>query len=86
MKKIIKEPIKLYQATCQHCGCVFTYEFEDIDGWYTDDRGWIDCPHCGTSINHYISMEVTPYVTDWGWGWKAEPIPCVSVVEGELRL
>lgn len=48
MIKIIKIGHPVYRKTCPLCGCVFTYEDEDI---YTcGSEMTIGCPCCNTSL------------------------------------
>ena len=48
MKKIIKEGVKEFRATCPFCYCEFTYEREDVrDGMA---NGMVNCPDCGAIL------------------------------------
>lgn len=51
MKHIIKPGTKL-TATCHECGCVFSYEKEDIDCevYRNEVWKWITCPQCNAKI------------------------------------
>lgn len=58
MIKIIKEGTKKI-ATCYNCGCIFSYEREDIkDDMYDDNympppqfiKEWVNCPQCNEEI------------------------------------
>ena len=53
MKKVITHGNKytIYKITCD-CGCVFTYEVEDIIGIF-GDRPWVRCPECDAGCEHY---------------------------------
>lgn len=61
MKKVIKhgeKRIPIYSANCSSCGCIFEYEYSDIESVTYDPRDntkieRIKCPDCNTS------MEVT---------------------------
>ena len=47
MKNIIKHGSATYSKTCPACGCVFTYEKEDITISHT-----VVCPECDCYIEH----------------------------------
>lgn len=58
MIEIIKTGTKTKQ-TCKECGCVFTYEAEDVkfeEAKYHGggDSKYIDCPQCSNRI--YLKM------------------------------
>lgn len=48
MKKIRKPPFITFRAICQHCGCEFEYDFEDVDGLGSTVR----CPCCDHFVVH----------------------------------
>lgn len=50
MIKIIK-PGKCFTAECVNCGCIFSYEFEDVTlGNQLDPENFVNCPCCGKSL------------------------------------
>ena len=51
MKHIIKPGTK-FIATCHQCGCVFSYEREDIvrEVWRNEAQSWVNCPQCNIGI------------------------------------
>ena len=52
MIKIIKEGTRK-QATCDRCGCVFSYEAEDIQTFEYTKHGYkkyLTCPQCKDEI------------------------------------
>ena len=52
MIKIIKHG-KLRPLTCGICGCVFTYEKEDVrveQLGYNEERLSLNCPDCGSEL------------------------------------
>ena len=49
MIEIIKKPKERFEMSCPKCGCVFAYEFEDVD---EDIDIMVDCPICGKLIGH----------------------------------
>lgn len=53
MIKIIKPGTKK-KCTCEECGCLFTYEAEDIKiggtGYHGGDYSYIKCPQCNNEI------------------------------------
>lgn len=48
MIEIIRKPKERFETCCPLCGCVFAYEFEDVD----KDIDMTECPACGESIEH----------------------------------
>ena len=48
MTEIIKKPKERFEMCCPQCGCVFAYEFEDVD----KDIDMVECPACGELIEH----------------------------------
>ena len=56
MKNIIKHGCATYSKTCPSCGCVFTYEKEDITISHT-----VVCPECDCYIEHRETF--TPSLT-----------------------
>lgn len=46
-------------CTCNQCGCLFSYEPEDIKiggtGYHGGDYSYIKCPQCNVEI--YLSVE-----------------------------
>lgn len=59
MIEIIKPGTKK-KCTCEECGCIFTYEAEDIEstvhGLYGAEYSYIKCPQCGNEI-HLIEVK-----------------------------
>ena len=53
MKHIIKPGTK-YIATCPECGCVFSYEKEDIrhEVWRNEAYNWVTCPQCDMAVDY----------------------------------
>ena len=53
MIKVFKHGHAQYVMTCSKCGCVFTYEDEDIknNGCQWDFSEWITCPECNFKNN-----------------------------------
>lgn len=52
MVTIIKYGTK-YKKTCDNCGCLFSYEDEDIDAhyeWLVPIKETIECPQCRNDI------------------------------------
>jgi NAD-dependent SIR2 family protein deacetylase len=50
MIKIIKAG-NAGKATCDVCGCVFSFEYEDVElGDQRDPENFVECPCCGNSI------------------------------------
>lgn len=49
-----------YEATCRECGCVFTYERNDVQRYRADGPA-VCCPHCDTWVSHRGAAE-----TKWG--------------------
>ena len=52
MIRIIKQGSKM-SVECQECGCIFTYEKEDIDFiqiGHNEYRYFLDCPCCRKEI------------------------------------
>lgn len=51
-KRLVTKPI--YKATCDHCGCVFEFEDEDIAqrtrNFGISNTIWVDCPFCGKEL------------------------------------
>ena len=48
MIRVIKHG-KFRQCTCHICGCIFTFEKEDVETVQTDINEWqkeIECPDC----------------------------------------
>lgn len=64
MKNIIKHGSATYSKTCPACGCVFTYEKEDITISHT-----VVCPECDCYIEHRETF--TPSLTSL-------PEPCAG--------
>ena len=52
MKQIIKHGHAPYKATCPLCGCIFTFEDEDIENNHCqwDYEEWLSCPECEQHI------------------------------------
>lgn len=53
MIEIIKQGTKK-KCTCKECGCIFTYEAEDVKGkitnFFSTDYSYINCPQCNNEI------------------------------------
>lgn len=64
MKNIITHGCATYSKTCPSCGCVFTYEKEDITISHT-----VVCPECDCYIEHRETF--TPSLTSL-------PEPCAG--------
>jgi len=54
MKAVIRKGTNLYKQQCAYCGCVFTYNGEDIK------EGYVNCPLCPALMKHYVEFEVPP--------------------------
>lgn len=50
MKKIIREGVTKYRASCEECAAVFTYEREDVQ--HVRGGEWVSCPSCGHACRH----------------------------------
>lgn len=53
MKTIIKPGKKYYSISCNYCGCVFTYQDEDVKTEKNDFGGeqeYVSCPYCEVMI------------------------------------
>ena len=48
MKRIVKPPYAFFKTICHQCGCVFEYEYADVDALGSTTR----CPHCDHFIAH----------------------------------
>lgn len=51
-----KELPKEVETECNHCGCVFAYEKEDLRHGikmrpYCSNAIWVTCPFCGKSVD-----------------------------------
>lgn len=55
-KRVISAGDDVYRATCSECGCVFTYEREDVRHNYVSGGERVSCPHCGHDCGHYGAM------------------------------
>lgn len=63
MIKIIKEgKIDKYEHTCEYCGCVYTYEYEDIN--YRNGNSLTTNPHVICPYCHKMNF-VQYYAIDW---------------------
>ena len=51
MIKILKHGKKIFKATCEVCGCEFTYTTEDLQE-DTFKNHFIECPDCKEPISH----------------------------------
>lgn len=49
MKQIIEKGTKKI-ITCEHCGCKFSFEKEDIYFPYIGSNGYVNCPQCEEPI------------------------------------
>ncbi len=54
--KIIKEGKKEFEYTCPYCGCVFTYELEDIE-----PGDIVECPFCHEQLHINKLKGITNY-------------------------
>ena len=75
MIKVIKHGQTEFETTCGRCGCVFTYEYEDIVNesvrgitYNSTNTRYVKCPDCGNLI--YLP----PYSN---WPNSIEPIPTI---------
>lgn len=63
-KRIISNGTVTYSATCNECGCRFTYEHSDVHTNYLRGGGWVDCPRCpdcaGTGIVDVLPNDPGP--------------------------
>jgi hypothetical protein len=55
MVTIIK-PGNAGKEECQVCGCIFRFEYDDIDshGCQREPESYITCPCCGNSVKVHI--------------------------------
>ena len=54
MKRILENGYNEYKRVCDNCGCIFTYELEDIDS------NSIQCPYCDYELIHkYTFANIT---------------------------
>lgn len=51
MIEMLKPGIKKFTHVCLVCGCIFTYELEDVE------LSHVTCPDCGTSCRHDVISE-----------------------------
>ena len=84
MIKVIKHGQTKFEHTCSRCGCVFTYEHEDIQSEairsltnYSSTR-YVICPDCGNKC--YINAG------NIGWPWpNNSPIRCNTPIDTSLN-
>ena len=59
MIEILKRGTK-EKCTCKECGCIFTYEADDIKstvhGLYGGNYSYVNCPQCDNEI-HLIEVK-----------------------------
>ena len=58
MIKIIKPGTKK-KVTCKECGCLFSYESEDIKSNLSRSANYVICPQCEEKV--YIKCIRTPF-------------------------
>ena len=55
-KDPFKTAVEIYIKRCPRCGCLFTYQNEDIE--YDMDLGrWVSCPQCEVSSGIFIKRK-----------------------------
>lgn len=76
MIKIVKAGQKEFYATCDMCGCEFTYELSDLKLSCSNNK--VACPTCGKDYYHK-PQNGGGYGIDYiNWPKGAEPIPCTD--------
>jgi len=50
--EILKKGTDTYYATCEKCGCEFTYQREDVHTHYSRVGDYVACPTCGHAHLH----------------------------------
>jgi len=76
MVKVIKPGQKEFYATCDMCGCEFTYELSDLN--LSCSLNKVACPTCGKDYYHK-SQNGGGYGIDYlNWPKAGEPIPCTD--------
>ena len=70
MIKIIKHGKKMFEATCNKCGCKFSYELEDIG---LVIPGHVRCPECDTSVEH---QDQSGKINLWRHNGGYQPVDC----------
>lgn len=76
MVKVIKSGQKEFYATCDMCGCEFTYELSDLI--LSCSLNKVPCPTCGKDYYHK-SQNGGGYGIDYiNWPKAGEPIPCTD--------
>lgn len=50
MVKIIRPGLTTFTGQCRHCGCVFSYQREDLKVWVLTPQ--LPCPTCGATYYH----------------------------------
>ena len=76
MVKVIKPGQKEFYATCDMCGCEFTYELGDLK--LSCSLNKVACPTCGKEYYHK-SQNGGGYGIDYlNWPKAGEPIPCTD--------
>jgi len=90
MKKIIKHGYMHYmEATCPSCGCIFSYEWEDLIRKYIYNYNCTN--NCYTYPEEYVIIcpecEKEFSVLRWHFNWSSEPtkITCSYTKEGWKR-
>lgn len=66
-KRIISDGTDTYRATCDECGCVFTYERGDVHHNYMHSADHVSCPQCGHGCRH-LGAQGSPARRTWGRG------------------
>lgn len=76
MVKVVKPGKKEFYATCEMCGCEFTYELSDLK--LSCSLNKVTCPTCGKDYYHK-AQNGGGYGIDYiNWPKAGEPIPCTD--------
>jgi hypothetical protein len=76
MIKIVKSGQKDFYATCDMCGCEFTYELSDLKLSCSSNK--VACPTCGKDYYHKPQNGGGYGIDYLNWPKGAEPIPCTD--------
>jgi hypothetical protein len=76
MIKIVKAGQKEFYATCDMCGCEFTYELSDLK--LSCSLNKVACPTCGKDYYHKAQNGGGYGIDYLNWPQGAEPIPCID--------